>query len=224
MINKKKIVFLGAPGTGKGTISQFLKDEYNFIHLSTGDMFRRLIQNHNSLSEKVNAYIQEGKYVPDELTNEVVKESLNLSLSDNPEKLLIFDGYPRTLQQAEYLSTLLTIDIAILLEASDLDEIVNRLSNRLVCPNCQRVFGRKDFADNKEFKLCSYDQSLLISRKDDDINVIKNRIVEYDNSIKDVINFYQQKELLFTVNANLPSSDVKKEVLKLIGINNHGLH
>ncbi|WP_033160191.1 nucleoside monophosphate kinase [Mycoplasmoides alvi] len=218
MISKKKVVFLGAPGTGKGTVSQFLHDHYNFVHLSTGDMFRQMINNNSLLGEKLNGYLQEGKYVPDEITNEVVKEALGSILKEKNEPLLIFDGYPRTLDQAKYLDTLINIDIAILLEPTNLDMIVGRLASRLVCPKCQKVFGSKDFDDPNSLKLCAYDKTLLVSRKDDDLNVIKHRIVEYQKSIKSVIDFYKNKNILFTIDANLLAEDVIENVLKLLKV------
>ncbi|WP_036448945.1 adenylate kinase family protein [Mycoplasmoides pirum] len=216
MIKKSKIVFLGAPGTGKGTISQFLKDEYNFIHLSTGNMFRSMIQSKTPLGDKLNSYIQEGKYVPNDITNEVIKSALGTTQEQDINRFLILDGYPRTLEQAQYLDTLIDIDAAILLEPNDLEAIIERLVNRLVCPTCERVFNNKDFDSSASNKLCPNDQTLLISRKDDDRNVITNRITEYQNSIEDVINFYKKKNILYKINANLMPDLIREEILKIL--------
>lgn len=210
IIKKNKLVFMGAPGTGKGTISQMLKNQYNFVHLSTGDLFRELIKSQTPLGETLNNLIQEGKYISDDITNQVIKQSLQ-KITNNQ---IIFDGYPRTINQAKYLDNLIKIDLVILLEPTNLNVIIDRISNRLICPKCQRVYNSKEQTRPKIDNICDDDNVKLISRNDDQKDIARKRIDVYYNSINEVIEYYQSKKILCKINANLSISDLFTEILK----------
>lgn len=216
MIVKKKLVFLGAPGTGKGTLSELLKTRLSFKHLSTGDLFRSMINAKNHLGELLNSYMQEGKYVPDELTNQVVKEALSATKEHNVDECLILDGYPRTLDQAKYLHTLIEVDAAILLDAVNVDLIVDRITNRLVCMTCHRVYNQEGERKPKQANLCDDDNSLLVSRKDDNREVVYERIKQYQTSIQPVIDYYKNANLLHTIDAATGIENLYAQALAIL--------
>ncbi|WP_027120105.1 adenylate kinase family protein [[Mycoplasma] testudinis] len=213
-ITKKRIIFLGAPGTGKGTISQLLKQRLNFVHLSTGDIFRNIVSTKTALAEKVSSFLLEGKYVPDDTTNEVVKETLSTNLGQLSKSGFILDGYPRTLDQAQYLNTLTPIDCALLLEPSDLNFIVKRLSGRRVCPSCQTIYNvNVSQMQPKVANQCDKDNTILMARKDDGALIVEGRIRHYLDTIQPVIDFYLNQGLLVKIDANLELEDLYSAVV-----------
>ena len=131
------LIIMGAPGSGKGTCAMDLKKIYDIPHISTGDMFRKAIKEQTELGKLADSYISQGKLVPDEVTNRLVKERLQ---EDDCKKGFLFDGYPRTINQAKEFNKILKelnieLDAAINLEIED-EEIIKRLINRRMCSKC----------------------------------------------------------------------------------------
>lgn len=148
------IIMLGAPGTGKGTVAGILQDKLKIKQISTGDIFRQNIKEESEIGLIAKKYIEQGALVPDEFTNKIVENRINQSDVKNG---MILDGYPRNVKQAEKLEEMLKkqdrkIDKVILLTTPE-DEIVERVSNRLVCPNCKSVFNTKLNPPKKERNL-----------------------------------------------------------------------
>ena len=134
MIKKMpNIVLLGAPGCGKGTLAKHLVKEMGYVHFSTGDMFREIIQTPTELGKKIKAIMDSGSLISDDITNEMIKTYIEKALKEN--KHFILDGYPRTINQAKYLKSILDIDLAIYLTIS-LETAVKRISGRVTCPKC----------------------------------------------------------------------------------------
>lgn len=221
MVNnmKKRIVFLGAPGTGKGTVSQLLETRLGYKHLSLGDIFRTIAQEKTELGEMVSRYLLEGKYVPPEITNPVIKEVVGGNLKNLTDTGFILDGYPRTFEQVKYLDTLTPIDAAVLFDASDIDAIIKRVSGRLICPKCQTIYNIYSELKPKVDNLCDFDQTTLLSRKDDSANTLSHRIEIYNEAIDPVINFYQDKKLLFKVDANEKLEAIYQTLVNFLGAN-----
>ncbi len=213
MVRKSHVVLLGAPGTGKGTVAQFLSERAGFSHLSTGNMFRAMAKSRSALGERLNSYLQEGKYVPDQITNAVVKDALDALPEGVASARIILDGYPRTLPQAQYLDTLIEVHAAILLDPSDPEAIASRLMTRLVCPACDRVYNLRSFKG----KLCAKDGTALVARRDDDAAIVAKRIAEYRETTEPVVAFYGRKGVLRAIDANLPAETVQAEALRLVG-------
>lgn len=168
----KTIIFLGPPGAGKGTQSQLLKERDNFVQISTGDLLREAVKSQTSLGIKAKQFMDEGKLVPDDLIIDLISEKLE----EFKDKNIIFDGFPRTVPQAEALKTLLDkkdrkIDAVILFEIDD-EEVVKRLSGRRICPNCGAVY-HIIFNPPKNDNLCDKCGTPLIQRDDDKEEVIK---------------------------------------------------
>ena len=138
MQENKHIILMGPPGAGKGTFSSQVKDVLPaIIHVSTGDIFRENLKNETPLGLKAKSYMDEGKLVPDEITNDMVKKSLD-EISD---KSWVLDGYPRNLNQAEFLSTITNVDLVILLSV-DHKILIKRILGRYSCPNCGEIYNK----------------------------------------------------------------------------------
>ncbi|WP_342189623.1 MULTISPECIES: adenylate kinase [unclassified Spiroplasma] len=197
------LIFLGAPGSGKGTQSQKLCEAYRLIHLSTGDIIRQAIKNNSPLGLKTKEYLDAGKLVPDEQVINLVRETID-NLSEN----FILDGFPRTLKQAHALQEILEkkeqqIDFVIYLEA-DLEHLIDRITNRLVCPTCNRTYN-KLVNKPKIAMQCDDDGASLIQRDDDTKEKAKIRIQTYLNETLPLVEYYQEENLLHVVDANQSS-------------------
>lgn len=193
------IIMLGAPGAGKGTISSQLQDRYKLPHISTGDIFRENIKNQTELGKLAKSYIDKGALVPDDVTINMMLDRLDKSDCKNG---YILDGFPRTIAQAEGLDVALSknnkkIDLVILVDATD-DQIVERLSGRRVCEKCGATYHIVNLPP-KVNGVCDKCGANVIQRKDDNIEVIKDRLKTYHEQTKPLINYYEGENILHTV-------------------------
>jgi len=205
-----KLIVLGPPGVGKGTIAEKLKEKAKLMALSTGDLFRENIKQGTELGKKANLYIKEGKLVPDDLTIDIVKDKINGK--DN----YILDGFPRTVPQAEALDTFAKIDYVVNFKAND-TEIIKRLSGRRTCPSCKSNFNIQTLPPKVE-GICDNCGSKLIQREDDKPETIKKRLVVYKNQTEPLIEYYRKKKILVEVNAEQAPEKVFQDTLKALGL------
>ncbi len=191
-----KLVFLGAPGAGKGTMAVGLAEELSIAHISTGDLFRANISGQTELGLLAKKYLDEGVLVPDEVTIGMVRERL---ADPDCGKAFILDGFPRTVPQAEALDQILEemgskIDAAVNLEVPE-DIIFERITNRLVCSVCGRVYNKSLFPPQKE-GICDYCGGKLIQRADDTAETLRVRLDTYYDLTAPLISFYLAKGIL----------------------------
>ena len=184
------IVIFGKPGSGKGTQANFLKEKYNLYHISTGDLFRNNITNQTKLGIEAKYYLDNGDLVPDSVT---IKMLENEVLSNKEVDGYIFDGFPRTLNQAESLDAFLTsinlkINATIALDVKE-DELITRLLDR------GKVTNRSD---------------------DQDIEKIKNRFNEYNTKTSILINFYSNQDKFFSVDGKGSVNDITSRLFGLV--------
>lgn len=208
------IVMLGAPGTGKGTISQLMSKYYEIPHISTGDLLREFISSGKEESIKIQEFMNEGKLVPDEYINKVVEDRIRAFDCKNG---FIIDGYPRTIKQGEMFDQMLEsnykdITGVINLETSE-EEIITRIVNRIVCPNCKAIYNEKT-APPITSGICDVCDTELIKRKDDDEEKIKERLKEYHEKTAGLVDYYKEKDKLFTIIVSEELKKLGKEVLK----------
>lgn len=195
------IIFLGPPGSGKGTQAKKLVAATKIAHLSTGDVFREAIKSQTGLGIEIKNFVDSGKLVPDELVSEVVFEKIRSGI---PKEGILLDGYPRTVDQAKSLEQFslkenFPIDYVICFEV-DSASLIKRLSARRQCPKCQEVYNLETRAP-KIAGQCDVCHSALIQRKDDQEAVISDRLVVYDRQTAPIINFYQSHPGFHMINA-----------------------
>jgi len=196
------VILLGAPGSGKGTIAKYLKDYWKVPHISTGDIFREAIAQKTLMGLKANEYLSEGKLVPDDIVIGVVEERFK---AEDLKDGFILDGFPRTVNQAvEFdrvlLNSLKELSAVILLTVSD-EIIIDRISGRRVCKNCGKIYHIRNMPSKKP-DICDVCSDKLIQRKDDNSEIIKERLIEYYKLTAPLIDYYKNRNLLIEVDAS----------------------
>ncbi|HLC75142.1 MAG TPA: nucleoside monophosphate kinase [Candidatus Nanoarchaeia archaeon] len=199
------LVFLGAPGTGKGTIAAKIAEKHNFTHIAPGNIFREEVKKATPLGKKVKSLIESGTLVPDDLTNQLIKQYV--------KKNNVFDGYPRTLTQADAVKKLIKIDHVILFDMSE-EQIIKRLSGRRTCPNCQAIYHMVTLPPKKT-GICDKCGATLVQRKDDAPDVVKHRFRVYQEQTAPLIDLYKKQELLHRITADKSVDDVYAQVHKI---------
>jgi len=210
-----KLILLGAPGAGKGSQGELLKDVLNVPIISTGNIIREAIRNETPVGLKAKAMVEAGKLVDDATVVGIVEERIS---RDDCKNGFIFDGFPRTIPQAEALDGLgVNIDKVVNIETSD-DEIVMRLSGRRVCPDCgapYHVVNQKPQKDG----ICDKCGAELIQRKDDAPETVQDRLRVYHEQTEPLIGYYEKQGKLVSVDGS--GSDVKsatKRTLAALGL------
>lgn len=207
------IIMLGAPGAGKGTIAAQMEERFGISHVSSGDIFRENIKNETELGKVAKDYIQKGQLVPDDITINMMLDTLK---SDKCKDGFILDGFPRTLVQAEGLDKALEengkkLELVILVDASN-DQIVERLSGRRVCGKCGATYHIVNMPPRQE-GVCDKCGGEVAQRKDDTKEVILDRLKTYDEQTKPLIDYYKSKGILKIVPGFTESQE---ERLKMI--------
>lgn len=212
----KFIVLLGPPGAGKGTQAQLVADEFEFPHISSGDIFRENIKNSTDLGLKAKEYIDRGDLVPDGLTISMISERLGREDCKNGA---ILDGFPRTPAQAESLDKMLNdfggqVNIVPFINVPE-EVLVKRLSGRWTCRQEGHVFHELHNPP-AEAGICDYDGSELYQREDDKEETVKNRIVVYFNKTRPLIEYYRNAGLLQEINGDKPINEILQELIIVI--------
>lgn len=187
----------GPPGGGKGTYSSRISDEYEIPHVATGDIFRREVDEGSELGEKVKDYLDRGELVPDEVVIQVVEKRLS---EPDCQDGFVLDGYPRTLDQAEALDEIVDIDLVINLDVSE-EVIINRLSSRRICRDCGEIYNLESIPPEEE-GICDECGGELYQREDDKPGVIRNRLGEYEERSRPLIDYYRDEGLVEDVVAH----------------------
>jgi adenylate kinase len=209
------LVMLGPPGSGKGTQAVKLAEKMNLKHLSTGDMLRENLKNGTELGLKAKEYMEKGELVPDQLILDMIKALLS---GEGGAEGFIFDGFPRTIPQAEGLDKMLEsvdnkLDGALNLQVSD-GEVVKRLSGRFFCPQCQRTYNYPANLPQKE-GYCDDCDVALQKRKDDSEEVVKNRLEVYKKQTEPLIDYYNNKSILKDVNGEREIAAIFEDLVSL---------
>jgi len=198
-----KMVFLGPPGAGKGTMAVRAKDYYGIPHISTGDLFRYHIKNGTPLGKKVKEILASGGLVPDEVTIEMVRHRL---AEPDCAKGFILDGFPRTIPQADALAEMTDLDAVIDFRIPT-EEVVKRLSGRRVCPSTGRIYHIVFDPPKVEGKDDETGED-LIQRPDDTEEAIVHRLEVYAEQTEPLVNYYTKKGLIKEIDASVKPTDV----------------
>ncbi len=195
----KKLLIMGPPGAGKGTQAAVIKKEFDIPHISTGDMFREAIAKGTELGKLAQTAMNEGKYVSDDVTIGIVEERFE---ADDVKKGFLLDGFPRTIEQAKALDVLLeklNLEVDYVVNVTAPNEIlVGRLVGRRICKSCGESF-HMEFKQPKVDGVCDSCGGELIQRPDDAEDKVQVRLDEYAKKTRELINYYQEKEKLVSV-------------------------
>ncbi|MBE6113628.1 MAG: adenylate kinase [Erysipelotrichaceae bacterium] len=215
-----KLIIVGAPGAGKGTMSEELVKKYNFPHISTGDMFRDHLARKTELGLTAKGYMDRGELVPDSLTIQLVKE--RLTRPDCKDGYLL-DGFPRNEAQAEFFMNMLEetnlgLDAVLYLDV-DFDKLIKRITGRRICKECKSVY-HIEFSPSKEEGICDNCGGELYQRADDTEEALKQRLTAYSAETMPVINFFEKLGYVRHVNANQSIEKVTEDMFKSLEENN----
>lgn len=207
------LIFLGAPGAGKGTQAKQVCSKYEIPQISTGDMFRAAIKNKTPLGIEADKYISKGDLVPDSVTVGLVEERIQL---DDCKKGFALDGFPRTVGQADELEKILlksdisltaVVDIVV-----DEESIVKRLTNRRSCTGCGAIFNL--LTDDVSAGKCLKCGGTLIQREDDNENTIRERLRVYKEKTEPLKDYYKQKGKLLIIDGNKEITQIFDSIVK----------
>ena len=214
----KKLLIMGPPGAGKGTQAANIVSKYGVCHISTGDMFRSTIKNGTEMGKLAQKYIENGELVPDSVTVGIVKE--RLSQQDILEKGFLLDGFPRNLDQAHSLDTILEelgYNLDAVINVSVLDEIlINRIIGRRICRQCGATYHIEFNKPNVE-GVCNECGGELYIRKDDTRETAENRLNVYSTQTQPLLDFYAERGLLVEIDGDQAVSKVFSDIVEHLG-------
>ena len=211
------LVFLGAPGAGKGTQAAIISRKLGLAHVASGDLFRQAADKGTELGKSVKTYMDKGALVPDEVTIQLISERLN---EPDCRSGCIFDGFPRTIDQARALDRMLTgrgevIDKAIYIEVAE-KELLKRLSGRWICRKCQAPYHEVT-SPPKVRNICDKCDGELYQRSDDTEETVKERLKVYFAQTTPVLDYYRAEGKLFAVDGNLGMEEVSDKIIDILG-------
>ena len=206
-------IIFGAPGSGKGTYASRLQSKLGVNVIAMGDIFREIMKEDTDLGREVKGYVEKGLLGPDSLTIQVLKQHI---AKIKNKKGFLFDGYPRTIEQAKALETIAKIDVIIQLLVPDWI-IIERLSTRRICKNCGEVYNIR-YLKPKRDMMCDKCGGPLYQRPDDTPEVIKKRIEVYEQQTQPILQYYKEKNVPFiefkTESLEMPPEVAVEEILK----------
>jgi len=217
VVRSLRLVFLGPPGSGKGTYASMMAPEMKIPHISTGDIFRDEVAKKTALGREAAGFLERGELVPDRIVVEMMRGRLGQKDCGTG---FILDGYPRTIRQAEALDEITSLDAVINLEVPD-SVIIDRLSTRRVCKRCGAIFNVK-YLKPKKPGVCDVCGGPLYQREDDMPDVIRRRLDDYHSNIgKPLEEYYREKGILKTVRnrkADVPPRVVVNRIYRALGL------
>lgn len=213
-----KIIMLGAPGAGKGTQAKKIADLCKIPHISTGDIFRANIKQGTELGKKAKSYMDAGELVPDELVCDLVVDRIQ---QDDCTEGFILDGFPRTIPQAEALTEALNaieqkMEYALNIDVPD-ENIIHRMAGRRACVGCGATY-HLEFAPTKVEGICDVCGEKLILRDDDKPETVTNRLNVYHAQTKPLIDYYDKKGIVYTIDGTQSMDKVFSDICKILGV------
>ncbi len=205
-----KIVIMGPAGSGKGTMSDLIEDNYPVKHISTGSMFRDEIRNNTPLGQKANSYMTQGLLVPDDVTVELVK---NRIIKDDCKDGYLLDGFPRSLVQAEAIEGL-GINVVLNLTIEE-HLLVDRIVYRRLCEDCKAIYNIK-LQPLKDEEHCEKCGGKLYQRVDDSYDKLMVRLHSYQEETQPVVDYYRKKGVVYDIDAGQAVEDVYKQIDEIL--------
>ena len=212
----KNLILIGPPGAGKGTQSEKLKEE-GYKHISTGDLLRQEVKSGSDLGKKIAQLIDNGNYVSDEMAMDLINKNVDMDSGS-----YIFDGMPRTENQAKLLLEKVIKEkdyLAIYFDIKD-DKLIDRLIYRRSCKSCGKIhnlLNKKDLIDSSKQMTCSSCGSTeFIHRKDDTIEAVPQRIKNFHEKTKPVLDFFKEQGSLIVMDADKTSENLFQELKEIV--------
>ncbi|HBY83882.1 adenylate kinase [Staphylococcus warneri] len=210
------IILMGLPGAGKGTQASEIVKKFPIPHISTGDMFRKAIKDETDLGKEAKSYMDRGELVPDEVTVGIVKERIS---EDDAKKGFLLDGFPRTIDQAEALNSIMAeldrnIDAVINIEVPE-EELMNRLTGRRICENCGTTYHLV-FNPPKVEGICDLDGGKLYQREDDNPETVSNRLKVNVKQSKPILEYYDNIGVLKNIDGSKDIEEVTTDVIDIL--------
>ena len=210
------IILMGLPGAGKGTQASEIVKKFPIPHISTGDMFRKAIKDETDLGKEAKSYMDRGELVPDEVTVGIVKERIS---EDDAKKGFLLDGFPRTIEQAEALNSIMSeldreSDAVINIEVPE-EELMNRLTGRRICEKCGTTYHLV-FNPPKVDGICDIDGGKLYQREDDNPETVSNRLSVNVKQSKPILEYYNNKGVLKNIDGSKDIDEVTNDVIDIL--------
>ncbi|MBI4786784.1 MAG: adenylate kinase [Chloroflexi bacterium] len=214
--NAKYIILLGAPGAGKGTQAEILREHLGLAHVASGDLFRENVSKGTPLGKLAKSYMDKGELVPDDVTVQMVMDRIT---RPDCERGVVFDGFPRTVAQAQALDAALAqagkkIGMVVLVDVKD-ETLVRRLSARWICPNDGVVYNTLTNPPRVPGR-CDKDNGELYQREDDKPETVRRRLQVYHTQTKPLIDYYRAAGLLREVNGEQDIDQVQADLVKQV--------
>ncbi len=211
------IILLGPPGAGKGTQSNSIVNKFNYFQISTGDLLRSEIKKNNEIGKKIFSLISKGEFVSDEIINSIL---VNFISKPELKNKIIFDGYPRNLNQAEYLEIILKknkqeIGFIIYLNVSR-EIIEKRILGRLICEKCNKILN--EFTNQKELQNHSCGKEFLKKRHDDNSETIIKRYETYMKQTNPILKFYSNRPNFFDIDASVHIDEITTKIEEILKV------
>ena len=208
---------LGSPGAGKGTQAQNIVNKFNLNQISTGDLLRNEIKNKTDIGREIEKIVSKGDLATDEIVDRLLKKEI---ISANIRNNIIFDGYPRNINQAENLELILNSDNQsinyILFLKVPRDIIEKRILERITCEICNKSYN--EFIDKKEIANHKCGSKYLIKRKDDNKETVINRYDEYMNKTEPVLDFYSTRNYFYEINGNEKIEEISSKIEQILTV------
>ncbi len=211
-----RIALLGAPGAGKGTQANAMQERWGLAHVASGDLLRDNVKNDTELGRKAKPYMEAGELVPDDLILDMMEERL---ARPDAQAGFVLDGFPRTLAQAEALDARLEakgqqLDAVINLVVSE-EEILRRLSGRLICPQCHAVYQAETMPP-KQPGICDRCGAKLVQRSDESPEVVRKRLQVYEEQTAPLVDYYRKKGILHEVDGAIGVERVLEKIAAIL--------
>jgi len=215
---KREYIFIGPPGSGKGTQTIMLSKEFGLPHVDTGALLRAEIASGSEIGQRANERIKKGQLVPIEIVSEIIKNRLK---SKDCQNGFILDGYPRSIEQAQALDAIFkeidgsnSVDRKVFYFNIAEDSLIERLINRRTCPKCGSIFNLKTM--NLDKPICPYCNVELSQRKDDTVDVAKARFETYFKETHPLIDLYSKRNLVYTIDADKDIETVYEQLKRVV--------